>query len=121
MVFDDQAKRSCIIPPVSAHAPSAHALRRGTLLPAPDIRANNSIALQGRCWIEGDNAAKSGDSRTMYGPVHVGLLEGRATHVVWPPWRFSRVPEYVPEGRLLVQRATPAGAAADAAADTSLS
>lgn len=33
-----------------------------------DAKQSTSIP-QGRCWIEGDNTSKSGDSRSMYGPV----------------------------------------------------
>jgi len=55
----------------------------------------------GRCWMEGDNPHSSGDSRNLYGPVHLGLLEGRATHVVWPPSRMQRLPPYVPPGRVV--------------------
>jgi inner membrane protease subunit 2 len=49
---------------------------------------------QGRCWVEGDNSARSAssaDSRTAFGPVHLGLLEGRVSHIVWPPSRVGRV------------------------------
>jgi hypothetical protein len=94
------------------------------------------IPTQGRCWVEGDNAAESLDSRSAYGPVrgglarggwvggvgrgwvqcnsrlqtrrpfrqtraihldtpprqvHLGLLEGRVTHIIWPPRRMGRV------------------------------
>lgn len=45
----------------------------------------------GRCWVEGDNKSKSGDSRSQYGPVHLGLFEGRVTHIVWPPWRIGKL------------------------------
>lgn len=34
--------------------------------------------LQGRCWVEGDNAEASGDSRNMYGPVSEALRCRRA-------------------------------------------
>ncbi|KAJ1270070.1 hypothetical protein BS78_06G026500 [Paspalum vaginatum] len=55
---------------------------------------------QGHCWLEGDNAAVSLDSR-LYGPVPLGLLQGRVTHVVWPPNRISRVERKMPEGRIM--------------------
>ncbi len=32
--------------------------------------------------------------------VHLGLLEGRVTHVLWPPSRCRRVATYVPRGKL---------------------
>ncbi|PNH10360.1 Mitochondrial inner membrane protease subunit 2 [Tetrabaena socialis] len=57
----------------------------------------------GRCWMEGDNPDASGDSRNVYGPVHLGLLEGRVTHVLWPPWRSGAVRRWYPHDRLIVE------------------
>jgi inner membrane protease subunit 2 len=51
--------------------------------------------------VEGDNASASGDSKTAYGPVHLGLLEGRVSHIVWPPARAGRVPVQPQPQRLL--------------------
>mmetsp|Transcript_12428 Transcript_12428/g.22237 ORF Transcript_12428/g.22237 Transcript_12428/m.22237 type:complete len:166 (-) Transcript_12428:74-571(-) len=58
---------------------------------------------QGRCWVEGDNRAESGDSRNLYGPVHLGLLEGRVTHVVWPPWRIGSVPQVYQHEKVILE------------------
>ncbi|XP_012702815.1 probable thylakoidal processing peptidase 2, chloroplastic [Setaria italica] len=55
---------------------------------------------QGHCWVEGDNAGLSLDSRT-YGPVPLGLMQGRVTHVVRPPNRIGRVDRKIPEGRIM--------------------
>ncbi|KAF6157293.1 hypothetical protein GIB67_004231 [Kingdonia uniflora] len=55
---------------------------------------------EGHCWVEGDNSDCSCDSRS-YGAIPLGLLQGRATHVVWPPWRISEVEKKVSQGRLL--------------------
>lgn len=43
----------------------------------------------GHLWIEGDYQANSLDSNT-FGPVPLGLLTAKATHVVWPlnRWRL---------------------------------
>ena len=35
--------------------------------------------------------------------VPLALIEGRVTHVVWPPSRLSRVPPFNPPGRLLMK------------------
>lgn len=51
--------------------------------------AFNGKIPQGRCWIEGDNPLQSADSRNAYGPVHLGLIEGRVLSVIWPPSRFQ--------------------------------
>ncbi|KAK4742571.1 hypothetical protein SAY87_000572 [Trapa incisa] len=45
---------------------------------------------EGHCWVEGDNLASSFDSRSL-GPIPLGLVRGRVTHVVWPPSRIGRV------------------------------
>ncbi|CAD6259365.1 unnamed protein product [Miscanthus lutarioriparius] len=55
---------------------------------------------EGHCWVEGDNAALSFDSRS-YGPVPMGLLRGRVTHIIWPPQRIGRVDRKMPEGRIM--------------------
>ncbi|XP_032228729.1 mitochondrial inner membrane protease subunit 2 isoform X1 [Nematostella vectensis] len=54
---------------------------------------------RGHCWIEGDNSNHSMDSNT-FGPVPVGLIQAKATHVVWPYRRWGRV-----ENKLLKHRA----------------
>ena len=58
---------------------------------------------QGKCWIEGDNARRSGDSRSLYGPVHLGLIEGRAVCIVWPPSRMGLVRNELPLGKVVVR------------------
>ncbi|GER37957.1 signal peptidase I family protein [Striga asiatica] len=45
---------------------------------------------EGHCWVVGDNAASSLDSRS-HGPIPLGLICGRVTHIVWPPQRFGGV------------------------------
>uniref|UniRef100_A0A453LBP3 Uncharacterized protein n=1 Tax=Aegilops tauschii subsp. strangulata TaxID=200361 RepID=A0A453LBP3_AEGTS len=36
--------------------------------------------------------------------VPLGLVQGRVTHVVWPPRKIGRVDKRVPEGRVMPQR-----------------
>ncbi|KAK9069326.1 hypothetical protein SSX86_013442 [Deinandra increscens subsp. villosa] len=50
---------------------------------------------EGHCWVEGDNSGFSSDSRT-YGPIPLGLIEGRVTHVIWPPERIKKVDRRIP-------------------------
>ncbi|XVF55102.1 hypothetical protein PTKIN_Ptkin06aG0009400 [Pterospermum kingtungense] len=52
----------------------------------------------GHCWVEGDNSSSSVDSRS-FGPVPLGLINGRATHVVWPPHRIGSIGRKVAENR----------------------
>ncbi|KAG2554763.1 mitochondrial inner membrane protease subunit 2-like isoform X1 [Panicum virgatum] len=54
---------------------------------------------EGHCWVEGDNAARSWDSRA-FGPIPLGLVEGRVTHIIWPPSKISQVERKMPEGRI---------------------
>ncbi|EPS61696.1 hypothetical protein M569_13101, partial [Genlisea aurea] len=42
----------------------------------------------GHCWVVGDNSSCSMDSRSQ-GPIPLGLICGRVTHIVWPPQRFA--------------------------------
>ncbi|XP_048548910.1 mitochondrial inner membrane protease subunit 2-like [Triticum urartu] len=54
---------------------------------------------QGHCWVEGDNAARSWDSRS-FGPIPLGLINGRVTHIIWPPSKMGRVERKWPEDRI---------------------
>ncbi|BAS82295.1 Os03g0147900, partial [Oryza sativa Japonica Group] len=54
---------------------------------------------EGHCWVEGDNAACSWDSRS-FGPIPLGLIKGRVAHVIWPPSKIGRVDTKMPENRI---------------------
>ncbi|KAF8721298.1 hypothetical protein HU200_023229 [Digitaria exilis] len=54
---------------------------------------------EGHCWVEGDNAARSLDSRS-FGPIPLGLVQGRVTHIIWPPSKIGQVERKMPEGRI---------------------
>ncbi|WAR25306.1 IMP2L-like protein [Mya arenaria] len=45
---------------------------------------------RGQCWVEGDNPRFSKDSNS-YGPVPLGLIQAKATHIVWPPRRWCKL------------------------------
>ncbi|XP_044476204.1 mitochondrial inner membrane protease subunit 2-like [Mangifera indica] len=53
----------------------------------------------GHCWVEGDNLSSSMDSRSV-GPIPLGLVQGRVTHIVWPPQRLGVVEGNIHEDRL---------------------
>ncbi|XP_044500502.1 mitochondrial inner membrane protease subunit 2-like isoform X2 [Mangifera indica] len=55
--------------------------------------------LDGHCWVEGDNPSSSMESRT-YGPIPLGLVQGRITHIVWPPQRLGAVKRNIYADRL---------------------
>ena len=70
---------------------------------------------RGHCWVEGDNAGCSRDSRSEYGPVSTSLITGRVACVVWPPWRLGAVEHgerglrsACAGGSLVVRRSPPA-------------
>ncbi|KAL8613054.1 hypothetical protein ACOMHN_008823 [Nucella lapillus] len=42
----------------------------------------------GHCWVEGDHHGRSVDSN-IFGPISMGMITGKATHVVWPPHRWG--------------------------------
>lgn len=79
--------------------PSEHLIKRIVGLPNDllFVDEDNSVGMKkmivvppGRCWIEGDNEACSRDSR-LFGPVPLGLVEGRVSFVIWPPSRFRNL------------------------------
>jgi inner membrane protease subunit 2 len=87
---------------------------KGTTATSQKAAAPTTVVVpRGRCWVEGDNAAESLDSRSVYGPVHNGLLEGRVVGIVWPPHRIGRVARACPPGRVVAV----AEAAAEAEGD----
>jgi len=45
---------------------------------------------EGRCWVEGENQKTSLDSNS-FGPLPVGLVYAKATHIIWPPSRWQRI------------------------------
>uniref|UniRef100_A0A671TZ96 Inner mitochondrial membrane peptidase subunit 2 n=1 Tax=Sparus aurata TaxID=8175 RepID=A0A671TZ96_SPAAU len=52
----------------------------------------------GHFWIEGDHHGHSLDSNS-FGPVSVGLLHGRASHIIWPPHRWQQIKPSLPANR----------------------
>ncbi|KAK9061349.1 hypothetical protein SSX86_018530 [Deinandra increscens subsp. villosa] len=54
---------------------------------------------EGHCWVEGDNPTNSLDSRS-FGPIPLGLIRGRVTHVIWPPQRVGKIDQKLPRNGL---------------------
>ncbi|XP_024978339.1 mitochondrial inner membrane protease subunit 2-like isoform X1 [Cynara cardunculus var. scolymus] len=54
---------------------------------------------EGHCWVEGDNPTNSLDSRS-FGPIPLGLIRGRVTHILWPPQRVGKIDRKLPGGGL---------------------
>ncbi|XP_052173143.1 uncharacterized protein LOC127788643 [Diospyros lotus] len=85
-------------------SPSDHRekhIKRITALPGDWITSHYSHDIlrvpEGHCWVEGDNSTSSLDSRS-FGPIPLGLVQGRVTHIIWPPQRVGRVERRIPQG-----------------------
>uniref|UniRef100_A0A8V5GW23 Mitochondrial inner membrane protease subunit 2 n=1 Tax=Melopsittacus undulatus TaxID=13146 RepID=A0A8V5GW23_MELUD len=57
----------------------------------------------GHIWVEGDHHGHSFDSNA-FGPVSLGLLHARATHILWPPQRWQKLQPVLPPERKPLQR-----------------
>ncbi|GMS95669.1 hypothetical protein PENTCL1PPCAC_17844, partial [Pristionchus entomophagus] len=70
-------------------------IKRVTALEGNLIRRKPNSELfiipEGHCWMESDNDVNANDSNR-FGPVSYGLVQARATHIIWPPnrWRSIR-------------------------------
>ncbi|CAG8605684.1 5536_t:CDS:2 [Ambispora leptoticha] len=49
------------------------------------------IVPKGYCWVEGDENFHSKDSNS-FGPVPLGLINAKVTHIIWPLSRLGKVP-----------------------------
>ncbi|KAF3789782.1 Mitochondrial inner membrane protease subunit 2 [Nymphaea thermarum] len=78
-------------------------IKRIIALPGDWIRIPETYEIvkvpEGHCWVEGDNYNSSTDSRS-FGPIPLGLVKGRATHVIWPPQRIHKLDRRMPTGRI---------------------
>ncbi|XP_072408197.1 mitochondrial inner membrane protease subunit 2 isoform X4 [Chiloscyllium punctatum] len=52
----------------------------------------------GHLWIEGDHHGHSFDSNA-FGPVSLGLVHARASHIIWPPNRWMKLQTDLPVER----------------------
>lgn len=84
-------------------SPSNHKerhIKRITALPGEWIGTRHSYDVlkipEGHCWVEGDNSSSSLDSRS-FGPIPLGLVQGRVTHIAWPPQRIGAVEKRTPQ------------------------
>ncbi|XP_032048250.1 mitochondrial inner membrane protease subunit 2 isoform X2 [Aythya fuligula] len=57
----------------------------------------------GHIWVEGDHHGHSFDSNA-FGPVSLGLLHARATHILWPPKRWQKLQPMLPPERKPLQK-----------------
>jgi inner membrane protease subunit 2 len=57
------------------------------------------IIPSGHCWLEGDHGEKSLDSN-VFGPVPLGLVFAKATHIIWPHNRWMRLEAFYDRSRV---------------------
>ncbi|KAK0044771.1 mitochondrial inner membrane protease subunit 2, partial [Biomphalaria pfeifferi] len=73
--------------------PTTWLIKRVVALEGDQVKADSCFeeicdVPKGHCWVEGDNRKCSMDSNN-FGPVSLGLVTAKATHVIWPPSRWG--------------------------------
>lgn len=96
--------RGDIVTLIDPTDPDAALIKRVIALEGDHVRSINYKTKivkipRGHCWVEGDNHAHSHDSNS-FGPVAVGLIQGKATRIVWPPRRWQRLENITCDERL---------------------
>uniref|UniRef100_A0AAQ4PL64 Mitochondrial inner membrane protease subunit 2 n=1 Tax=Gasterosteus aculeatus aculeatus TaxID=481459 RepID=A0AAQ4PL64_GASAC len=98
-----EVRRGDIVSVMSPKNPQQKIIKRVIGLEGDFIRTlsykNRYVRVpDGHFWIEGDHHGHSLDSNS-FGPVSVGLLHGRASHIIWPPNRWQRIEASLPADR----------------------
>ena len=99
----DNIKRGDVVALTSPNNQNVSFIKRvigleGDVVETPRYRHSYVYIPRGHCWVEGDNSRSSLDSNS-FGPVSLGLVKGRATHIVWPPKRWQSLEHILPEDR----------------------
>nr|XP_046249855.1 mitochondrial inner membrane protease subunit 2 [Scatophagus argus]XP_046249856.1 mitochondrial inner membrane protease subunit 2 [Scatophagus argus]XP_046249857.1 mitochondrial inner membrane protease subunit 2 [Scatophagus argus] len=98
-----QVQRGDVVSVVSPKNPQQKIIKRVIGLEGDFIRTlgykNRYVRVpDGHFWIEGDHHGHSLDSNS-FGPVSVGLLHSRASHIIWPPNRWQQIKPCLPPNR----------------------
>uniref|UniRef100_A0A3B1K4I8 Mitochondrial inner membrane protease subunit n=1 Tax=Astyanax mexicanus TaxID=7994 RepID=A0A3B1K4I8_ASTMX len=98
-----QVQRGDIVSVVSPKNPKQKIIKRVIALEGDFIKTlgykNRYLRVpDGHLWIEGDHHGHSFDSNT-FGPVSLGLIHGKASHIIWPPNRWQKIKPSVPPDR----------------------
>lgn len=99
-----EVQRGDIVSLVSPKNPQQKIIKRVIALEGDIIRTighkNRYVRVpRGHIWVEGDHHGHSFDSNS-FGPVSLGLLHARATHILWPPARWQKLESVLPPERL---------------------
>jgi inner membrane protease subunit 2 len=102
----DRIKHGDVVVLVSPKNPTSWLVKRVIGLPGDVVttishKRKYVVIPAGHCWIEGDNHAYSNDSN-YYGAVSKGLLVWKASHIIWPLSRLTRIRSEMPKNRQLI-------------------
>ncbi|XP_071481827.1 mitochondrial inner membrane protease subunit 2-like [Diadema antillarum] len=94
-VRDYDIHRGDVVSVISPHHPREVLIKRVIALEGDTIRTlgykNRFVVIpEGHCWLEGDHHGVSLDSN-YFGPIALGLVHAKASHIVWPPQRYQKV------------------------------
>ncbi|XP_076824460.1 mitochondrial inner membrane protease subunit 2-like isoform X2 [Clavelina lepadiformis] len=73
----------------------------GDIVTTLGYRKRSVLVPAGHCWLEGDNHLASDDSNK-FGPIPMGLITARATHVIYPVTRWQHLPRKFPHSRVKI-------------------
>lgn len=98
-----QIQRGEIVTFVSPRNPDEALIKRIIGLEGDCVRTNRDKMVfipKGHCWVEGENRSRSLDSNS-FGAISMGLIQGKASHIVWPPHRWQKLePKEIDSDRL---------------------
>ncbi len=92
---DFQIQRGDIVSLISPRNPDSCLIKRvigleGDVVETKGHAHSHVKVPEGFCWIEGENHSQSMDSN-FFGPIPLGLITAKATHIVWPLNRACRL------------------------------
>uniref|UniRef100_A0A674K1E5 Mitochondrial inner membrane protease subunit 2 n=1 Tax=Terrapene triunguis TaxID=2587831 RepID=A0A674K1E5_9SAUR len=95
--------RTCEVIEMSPKNPEQKIIKRVIALEGDIVKTigykNKYVKVpHGHMWVEGDHHGHSFDSNA-FGPVSLGLLHARATHILWPPRRWQKLQPMLPPER----------------------
>jgi inner membrane protease subunit 2 len=96
--------RGEVVSLVSPNNPDQKIIKRIIALEGDKVRTlsykNRDVRIpKGHCWVEGDHHGHSMDSN-YFGPVAMGLIAAKASHIIWPPSRWQRLEPKPAEDRV---------------------
>lgn len=111
IIKNNDVERGDIVSVLSPRDPDQKLIKRiiaveGDLVKSLTYKSSLVRIPNGHCWIEGDHSKASMDSN-YFGPVSVGLIHAKASHIVWPPSRWQKLATEVPKNRNALVKEMP--------------